>query len=374
MEKMTFLSTQKMLGQLESQSVGHMTEQITHKYSHLAISGFSYSCQQDYFTMTDTTNSTHFTCEVNKDLEPFTYVYWFIFMVGFFGSCFALWAFIWRDNNQKCLSIYLINLLIADFLLTLALPFKIVVDRGSASWKLRIFHCQVTACIIYINMYLSIIFLGFVSMDRCLQTIQSAKLYQIQKQGFAKMLSTVVWALVLSIMLPNMLIPIKDIPERETVGCIDFKTEVGRNWHVLSNFISIAIFLNCSAIILISNCITIKKLYSNKDGEEANNIKAALIKIFLVTAGYIICFLPYHIVRIPYTLSQNDVITDCSIKQVLFHAKESTFLLSVSNLCFDPIVYYCFSNNFRSKVSKTFSLKRQERVVIERETAIETVG
>ncbi|XP_056420938.1 G-protein coupled receptor 171 [Hyla sarda] len=319
-----------------------------------------------------TSNSTYLTCEVNKDLEPFTYVYWLIFMVGFFGSFFALWAFAWKDNNQKCLSVYLINLLIADFLLTLALPFKIVVDMGYASWNLKIFHCQVTACIIYINMYLSIIFLGFVSMDRCLQTIQSSKLYQIQKRGFAKMLSAVVWALVLFIMVPNMLIPIKHIPEREHVGCIDFKTDIGKNWHVLSNFISIAIFFNCSVIILISNCITIRKLYSNKDCEEANNIKAALVKIFLVTAGYIICFLPYHIVRIPYTLSQNNVITECSLKQVLFYAKESTLLLSVSNLCFDPIVYYYFSNNFRSKISKTFSLKRQERVVVGREDTITT--
>ncbi|KAM3930460.1 G-protein coupled receptor 171 [Leptodactylus fuscus] len=322
--------------------------------------------------MTDTTNNANLTCDVNKNLEPFTYFYWLIFLVGFFGSCFALWAFTWKDNNQKCLSVYLINLLIADFLLTLALPFKIIVDMGYASWKLKIFHCQVTACIIYINMYISIIFLGFVSMDRCLQTVQSAKLYQIQKRGFAKMLSAVVWALVLSIMLPNMLIPIKDIQEREHVGCIDFKSEMGRNWHVLSNFISIAIFFNCSVIILISNCITIKKLYSNKDGEETNNIKAALIKIFLVTAGYVICFLPYHSVRVPYTLSQNDVITDCSLKQVLFHAKESTFLLSISNLCFDPIVYYYFSNNFRSKISKTFSLKRQERVDVGRDNTLET--
>ncbi|KAG9494206.1 G-protein coupled receptor 171 [Eleutherodactylus coqui] len=320
----------------------------------------------------DTYKSTNLTCDVNKDLEPFTYFYWLIFMVGFFGSCFALWAFTWKDSNQKCLSVYLINLLIADFLLTLALPFKIIVDMGYASWQLKIFHCQVTACIIYINMYISITFLGFVSMDRCLQTIQSAKLYQIQKRGFATMLSTVVWILVLSIMLPNMLIPTKSIAEREHVGCIDLKTEMGRNWHVLSNFISIAIFLNCSAIILISNFITIKKLYSKKDCEEASNIKSALIKILLVTAGYIICFLPYHIVRIPYTLSQNDVITDCSLKQVLFLAKESTFLLSVSNLCFDPIVYYYFSNNFRSKISKTFSLKRQERVEIVRENATDT--
>ncbi|XP_053564984.1 G-protein coupled receptor 171 [Bombina bombina] len=312
--------------------------------------------------MTQTSNISHTVCNVNKNMEPFTYLYYLIFMVGFFGSCFALWAFTRQENNKKCTSIYLINLLIADFLLTLALPFKIVVDLGVASWRLKIFHCQVTAVIIYVNMYISIIFLGFVSMDRCLQTIHSSKLYQIQKSGFAKMISSVVWALVLFIMLPNMLIPINDIPEREIVGCIEFKQKIGRDWHVLSNFISIAIFCNCSAIILISNCLTVKRLCKNKDCDEYNNIKQALVNIFLVTAGYIICFLPYHIVRIPYTLSQGDFITDCRLKQVLFHAKESTLLLSVSNLCFDPILYFYLSKTFRSKITKTFSIKKEVKM------------
>uniref|UniRef100_A0A6I8SHW7 G-protein coupled receptor 171 n=1 Tax=Xenopus tropicalis TaxID=8364 RepID=A0A6I8SHW7_XENTR len=309
--------------------------------------------------MTEESNSSHMVCDVYRDMHPFTYFYYLVFMVGFFGSCFALWAFTRSDSSQKCTSIYLINLLIADFLLTLALPFKIVVDLGIATWKLKIFHCQVTAVIIYINMYLSIIFLGFVSMDRSLQTINSSRLYQVQKRGFAKMISAVVWTLVLFIMLPNMLIPINDIPERDIVGCIDFKKEIGRHWHVLSNFISLAIFFNCSCIILISNFLTIKRLYRHKDCDEFLNIKQALVQILLVTAGYVICFVPYHIVRIPYTLSQSNIIMDCSLKQVLFFAKESTLLLSVSNLCFDPILYFYFSKTFRTKITKTFSMKKE---------------
>ncbi|KAG8445287.1 hypothetical protein GDO86_010174, partial [Hymenochirus boettgeri] len=310
---------------------------------------------------------SHLVCDVYGDLHPFTYFYYLVFLVGFCGSCFALWAFTRSDSNQKCTSIYLINLLIADFLLTLALPFKIVVDLGIATWNLKIFHCQVTAVFIYINMYISIIFLGFVSMDRCLQTINSSKLFQIQKKGFAKMLSAVVWALVLCIMLPNMLIPIKNIEERDFVKCIDFKQELGRHWHVLSNFISIAIFLNCSCIILISNFLAIRRLYKYKDCDEFHNIKQALVNILLVTAGYIICFLPYHIVRIPYTLSQSNIIMDCHLKQRLFRAKESTLLVSVSNLCFDPILYFYFSKTFRSKITKTFSMKKEVAV---HETAV----
>ncbi|XP_027731537.1 probable G-protein coupled receptor 171 [Vombatus ursinus] len=298
-------------------------------------------------------------CMIYKDLEPFTYFFYLIFLVGIIGSCFAVWAFTQKDANPKCVSIYLINLLTADFLLTLALPVKITVDLGVAPWKLKIFHCQVTACLIYINMYLSIIFLAFVSMDRCLQLTHSCKIYRIQEPGFAKMISTVVWLMVLLIMVPNMVIPINDIQEKPIVGCMEFKKEFGRNWHVFTNFICVAIFLNFSAIILISNCLVIRQLYRKKDSENYANVKRALINILLITGSYIICFVPYHIVRIPYTLSQSNVITDCPTKISLFKAKEATLLLAVSNLCFDPILYYNLSKAFRLKVTETFASHRE---------------
>ncbi|NWH83246.1 GP171 protein, partial [Piaya cayana] len=253
----------------------------------------------------------------------------------------------------------------ADFLLTLALPVKIIVDLGVASWRLRIFHCQVTASFIYLNMYLSIIFLGFVSIDRCLQLVHSSKIYRIQEPGFAKMLSAVVWAMVLLITVPNMAIPIKTIEERSGAGCIDFKTKFGRDWHVFTNFICTAIFLNFSAVILISNFLVVRQLYRNKYSESYSSAKKALTSILLVTAGYLLCFVPYHIVRIPYTLSQSDTITSCSLKQALFKAKESTMLFAVSNLCFDPILYYHLSKSFRLKFTETFTSPREENAPTE---------
>ncbi|XP_044288901.1 probable G-protein coupled receptor 171 [Varanus komodoensis] len=308
------------------------------------------------------TNSTN--CNVYSEMEAFPYFYYLIFLVGFIGSCFALWTFKNTKRNHKSMNVYLLNLLTADFLLTLALPVKIIIDLGVAPWKLKIFHCQVTACLIYTNMYLSIIFLGFVSMDRCLQLIHQSKIYRIQEPGFAKMISVVVWTLVLFFMVPNMAIPIKEIKESPTVGCIDFKTEVGRDWHLFTNFICSVIFLNCSAMVLISNCLVIRLLYQNKYNDSYENVKKAMVNILIVTASYIICFLPYHIVRIPYTLSQSKAITtDCSLKQSLFKAKESTLLFGVSNLCFDPILYFYLSKTFRLKVTKTFGSSKDRNVL-----------
>ncbi|XP_064241053.1 G-protein coupled receptor 171 isoform X2 [Passer domesticus] len=306
------------------------------------------------------TMSSNFSeCHLHEEMEPFTYFYYLIFLMGIIGSCFALWAFTQKDQKQKCMSIYLINLLTADFLLTLTLPVKIIVDLGIASWNLRIFHCQVTACFIYLNMYLSIIFLGFVSMDRCLQLMHSSKVYRIQEPGFAKTLSAVVWVMLLLITVPNMAIPTKHIEEQPGVGCIDFKTKFGRDWHVFTNFICTAIFLNSSAAILVSNCLLVRQLRRHGRGERGGRVRAALAHVLLVTAAYLLCFVPYHAVRIPYTLSQGSASASCPLRRALFKAKESTLLFAIANLCLDPVLYYHLSKSFRLKFTEAFAAPKE---------------
>ncbi|NXS04042.1 GP171 protein, partial [Oxylabes madagascariensis] len=302
-------------------------------------------------------------CHLHEELEPFTYFYFLIFLTGIIGSCFALWAFTQKNQKQKCLSIYLINLLTADFLLTLALPVKIIVDLGIAPWNLKIFHCQVTACFIYMNMYLSIIFLGFVSIDRCLQLMHSSKIYRIQEPGFAKTLSAVVWVMLLLITVPNMAIPIKHIEERPDAGCIDFKTKLGRDWHVFTTFICTAIFLNFSGVMLISNVLAARQLRRHWRGERPGGARRALRHILLLTGAYLLCFVPYHAVRIPYTLSQGSPSAACPLRRALFKAKEATLLFAVSNLCLDPLLYYHLSRPFRLKFTEVFAAPKETKAL-----------
>ncbi|XP_036393425.1 probable G-protein coupled receptor 171 [Megalops cyprinoides] len=303
-------------------------------------------------------NSTEWSddCTVNDQMTPFTILYSLIFVTGLLGSLVALWAFTLSRDGKKCINVYLINLLISDFLLTLALPFKIAVDLDIAPWNLKIFHCQVSAVLIYINMYASIIFLAFVSADRFLQITQSSRLFRIQEVGFARMMSAVIWALVLFIMVPNMAIPIQDIKEKPLVTCAEFKQQLGLHWHTLTNFLCMTIFLNASVAVLCSNGFVLKRLWGSRDGsvEERASTRHATRNIATVTLAYVVCFVPYHAVRTPYTLTQNQVITDCRLKRDLFLAKESTLLLAVLHLCFDPILYFYLSHSFRQRITEAF--------------------
>ncbi|XP_076833086.1 G-protein coupled receptor 171-like isoform X4 [Brachyhypopomus gauderio] len=305
-----------------------------------------------------TTTSPNKVCVVNDNMVPFATVYILIFLVGMAGSLVALWAFIYSRNFKKCINIYLINLLTADFLLTLALPVKIANDLGVDSQLLMIFHCQISSPIIYINMYASVIFLAFVSVHRYLQITNSSKLLRLQEVGFAAMMSAVVWVLVLFINVPNMAIPIKEeVKFTSALTCADLKRDVGQNWHVLSVFLGMAIFLNTSAAVLMSNGLVLKRFWGKRGGEPEEQAVAhhATLNIGLVTVAYIVCFVPYHAVRMPYTFTQNQLITDCDVRKHLFLAKESTLLLAILHVCFDPVLYFFFCSSFRNQITQFFS-------------------
>ncbi|XP_018604061.1 probable G-protein coupled receptor 171 [Scleropages formosus] len=299
--------------------------------------------------------STH-GCRVDDQMVPFTFFYILIFLVGIVGSLLALWAFCHSRNAKMCINVYLMNLLTADFLLMLALPFKITVDLGVASWSLRIFHCQVSAVLIYINMYASIVFLAFVSADRYLQIAQNSRLFRIQEVGFARMMSLVVWALLLFLMVPNMAIPIKSLAEKPHLRCAELKQELGLHWHTLTNFLCMAIFLNACVVVLLSNSFMLKRLWAGRGGDQAAQAGTcrATSNIAGVTLAYVVCFVPYHLVRTPYTLTQNQVLSGCQLARRLFLAKESTLMLAIMHICFDPILYYCLSHSFRQKVTEAF--------------------
>lgn len=295
-------------------------------------------------------------CEKNENFIPFATIYIIIFLTGMTGSLVALWVFIFSKNTKKCMNVYLINLLTADFLMTLALPVKIAIDLGARSQRLMIFNCQVSSPLLYINMYASIIFLAFVSVQRYLQITHSSKLFFLQEVGFAILMSVVSWILVLFINVPNMAIPITDVSFNSTIKCTDIKQEIGKNWHVLSVFLGMAIFMNASVAVLLSNGLVLKQFWSKRGGDPKEWAIAhhATVNIAMVTTAYVVCFVPYHVVRMPYTFTQNKMITDCSLRKHLFLAKESTLCLAVLNLCFDPVLYFFFSPSFRHRIIQVF--------------------
>uniref|UniRef100_A0A8C6KD45 G protein-coupled receptor 171 n=1 Tax=Nothobranchius furzeri TaxID=105023 RepID=A0A8C6KD45_NOTFU len=261
-----------------------------------------------------------------------------------------------QRQPRRSTSIYLLNLLLADILLLFALPFKVLKDLGAVPWNLMVIHCQASAVIIYISLYASIAFHTFIIIDRYLQDRHTLRSLRLQEASFAWLLAMVVWTLLLLIMVPNMALPTKQVQESRYLSCSSLKEDISLHWHTMTVFLCMALFLNASVAVLICSGLALKTLLrSCSDAKLWVRDRQVVLSVATMALAYTLSFVPYHVARTPYTLAQTKVITDCQTKKQLFLGKESTLLLSVLHVCFDPLLFLYLDAPFRVIIRKLFS-------------------
>lgn len=74
-------------------------------------------------------------------------------------------------------------------------------------------------------------------------------------------------------------------------------------------------------------------------------------KSFFILFLFTVCFVPYHIVRVFYIVTQ---ITDtsCYWRGVVDQANEVALLFSALNSCLDPVMYFLLSSSVRKQVMR----------------------
>lgn len=115
-------------------------------------------------------------------------------------------------------------------LMTLTIPVRVLSDMGIGSSQSRAFYCRYSAVLFYITMYVSILLLGGISLDRYLKIVRLSGKCAKQRVRAAQILSVVIWVVMLSLASPNVLL--SDRPLEGTNGkCISMKSEAGMAWH-----------------------------------------------------------------------------------------------------------------------------------------------
>lgn len=154
--------------------------------------------------------------------------------------------------------------------------------------------------------------------------------------------------------------------------CSSLKQVISLHWHTLTVFLNMALFVNASAAVLVSSCLALKRLLRVRgDPKLWSDARRVGLSVMPMALAYMLSFVPYHVVRTPYTLTQTDVIKDCRTQRQLFLGKESTMFLSLLHVCLDPLLFFNLDSAFRETVRRLLSCKRnqaaeaEERVVQE---------
>ncbi|XP_037619139.1 P2Y purinoceptor 14-like [Sebastes umbrosus] len=304
------------------------------------------------------TNQTELDGSSNCDqpdslAHPYLMVaYGLVFLVGLLLNGFVMKFYFCRAQQKASSSImiYLKNLAAADFLLCLSLPIRIA-HYSSSSITIRILNCNFGAVVLYLNMYSSIMFMGYIAANRYLMIVQPSGTHILQTVRAAHIISTVTWVLLLSVTSVFVIMSFhKQEPSTSVpVSCESLQSGQVTLLQKIINTCSTATFLFFLVFLVFFYYSTSRRVSLAQQRQPASSSSTKLAKsrrnMLVLVSVFCFCFVPYHLIRLPRAFLSSY----CSWSNFLYYVKEVSILMSVLNVCLDPLIYFILSKSFRTQ-------------------------
>ncbi|XP_039866473.1 P2Y purinoceptor 14-like [Simochromis diagramma] len=306
------------------------------------------------------------TSIMNKTCDPvvpsvnpfFMLVYSLVFVVGLLLNGFIMKFYCCRVRQQasSSLMVYLKNLTAADFLLCLSLPLRIT-HYASSSLIIQQLYCTVGAYALFLNMYASILFMGYIAANRYLKIVHPSKTHILQRVRTAHIISVVTWVcLIIPAVTSNSLFFITQkhlnvTPRRCRPLFSSLVRLVQKIVHIFSVIIFLLVFIS---LVFFYNGIS-RRVLQAQQTQLASSGSEKLVKsrrnMLLLVSIFCLCFVPYHLFRLPYIFLSGN----CSAVKVLYYLKEAATIVSVFNVCLDPVVYFFLCKTFQAQVNRSMA-------------------
>ncbi|XP_069800771.1 probable G-protein coupled receptor 34 [Dendropsophus ebraccatus] len=310
----------------------------------------------DYFTAqignSTSMNNSHMCTTDETTLNYFLWIFYsLIFIIGLMGNALALYVFVCIHNKRNSVQVYLLNAAIADLLLTVCLPFRIMY-HFSEEWRMGTVFCKVVGNLFYMNMYISIVLLGLISMDRYVKVKKSQRRRSMSNRRFSIQICCCLWAA--AIFSGIFLIAVQSLKETSPPHlCFHYTDRKDKIWQAAFNYFVVLIFW-IVFVLLILSYVKIGKNLQRISRERAyipnaGRYNRTAYKSFFVLFIFTVCFVPYHTFRIAYIATQLQSLS-CYWVDIVHKTNEVTLMLSAINSCLDPIMYFLLSNSVRKTV------------------------
>lgn len=311
-------------------------------------------------------NSSRVDSEFRYTLFPI--VYSIIFVLGVVANGYVLWVFAHLYPSKKLneIKIFMVNLTVADLLFLITLPLWIIYYHNQGNWILPKFLCNLAGCLFFINTYCSVAFLGVITYNRfqaVTQPIQTAQA-TTRKRGIA--LSLVIWVSISAaasyfLILDSTNVVANQAGSGKVTRCFEHY-EKGSMPVLLIHIFIVASFFIVFLIILICNLVIIRTLLTQpvQQPRNAEVKRRALWMVCTVLAVFIICFVPHHVVQLPWTLAELGF-RNTDFHQAINDAHQVTLCLLSTNCVLDPVIYCFLTKKFRKHLTEKLYSMRHSR-------------
>ncbi|KAM4620879.1 lysophosphatidic acid receptor 6 [Polymixia lowei] len=276
-----------------------------------------------------------------------------IFLLGLLTNSLALRRLWLSPCALTSTAIYMVNLSAADLFFVVSLPLRIYYYHQKAraffskpsdpsSWTPGGAFCQLTFTLKYISLYGGIFFLVCIAVDRYVAVVRPLASAPRRLRA-AQLVSGGIWCLVLGLSVGLPLL--RSAGTRHHQPCLlDPSSQWQRTLILVALGLVLAAFLLPTALLLFSYCSVLSVLRQPRHRSHRRGRQHALTVIYWVLGVFLLCFAPYHINLLGYTLTHVGLLPSCGLAKVTKAVHPVVLSLASSNCCLNPLIYYFSSS------------------------------
>uniref|UniRef100_UPI00398EA9E5 proteinase-activated receptor 4-like n=1 Tax=Pristiophorus japonicus TaxID=55135 RepID=UPI00398EA9E5 len=284
--------------------------------------------------------------EMTTVLVPAFYLV--VFIIGLPANGLALWIFVTRIKKLPS-TIFLMNLALADLLVTLALPLRVAYHLLGNNWLFGEGLCRASSALFYGNVYSSILFLTCIAADRYLAVVHPFLSKEVRSKQSAYRVCGTVWVLVALAMVPMYITQQSyKIDSLNITTCNDALPQGLHAGYFSSYIICLVVFgFVIPCLITVFCYVSVISTLILNDEKYVHAIKVTLL-VLLVS---LVCLSPFHVILLIQLYTHSTDIYAYSMVGLV---------LSTFNNCIDPLIYYYISEEIRDKVRSAICAQNDE--------------
>ncbi|CAJ1048412.1 cysteinyl leukotriene receptor 2 [Xyrichtys novacula] len=250
----------------------------------------------------------------------------------------------------------MMNLALSDGSFSLTLPLRLAYYFRGGVWDFPDWLCRLCVYGFYVNLYTSILFLTLLSMLRWLAVAQPLRHRTLTTPTRTLLVCLGVWLFVGVSSAPFLS---NGVTKRNgSPRCFEPSSPSSWGRVLILNYVALVLgflFPFLTIIVCYSRIIrylTINSsLSANSSSSQARiqNRQRSVYLVTMVTATFLLCFLPYHVIR---SLHLHAVCGrwNCGVMVALQRAAVVTLCLAAANSVVNPLLYYYATRTFRSRI------------------------
>ncbi|XP_002737398.1 somatostatin receptor type 5-like [Saccoglossus kowalevskii] len=264
-------------------------------------------------------------------------------ITGIPGNGFVMFMLLRYSGLRTVPNVYIFNLALADLMFLCSLPFLAYLN-STFQWIFGGIMCKLVLGIDGMNMFTGIYILTAMSVDRYLAIVHGIRSMKYRTVKMAKFVNCAMWALSVAVTLPVWI-----YAQEYEGGCdMSLPDHLGKSWFILYTFVLgfiVPVFIITGCYVFISyHILTTEGPRSENKQKSITGQKKVFVMVALAVAVFIICWLPFYIVRLVYIFGVYN-------KKVIILFFVSMWM-GYANSALNPLIYTYTGGNFRRNFAK----------------------